>query len=345
MEQKVENKSFFKKVWYSITKFEQYPNMAMEGLKKAVKYLIMLTALVSVFSMVATLIQLKGMVGEFAQYVQNNIPEFSYANGKLSMNIQETLIIEDMGETGIDRFVINTLTETEEQKQQIEKDNSINGITVFLYNDEIMLKTKVEDNQEATQSYTYSEFIANYTGQNIEKFNKSEFVQYLTTGDMTSFYFQYAVSMFVYLLIVNVLLALLDALEIAVLGLITTTIARIKMRFGAIYTMAIYSLTLPMILNVIYIIINLFTDFTITYFQVAYVTIAYIYLAAAIFILKDDFIKKMQEVEKIKQEQLNVREEIKEENQDKKEEDSNNKDNEKDKKEDKKDDEPQGSEA
>lgn len=313
MEQKVKNKSFFKKVWYSITKFEQYPNMAMEGLKKAVKYLIMLTALVSVFSMVATLIQLKGMVGEFAQYVQNNIPEFSYANGKLSMNIQETLIIEDMGDTGIDRFVINTLTETDEQKEQVEKENTINGTTIFLYNDEVILKTKTDENQEAKQQYTYSEFIANYTGKDIDKFNKTEFIQYLTKGDMTSFYFQYAVSMFVYLLIVNVLLALLDALEIAILGLITTTIARIKMRFGAIYTMAIYSLTLPMILNVLYIIINLFTDFTITYFQVAYVTIAYIYLAAAIFILKDDVIKKMQEVEQIKQEQLNVREEIKEE--------------------------------
>ena len=57
------------------------------------------------------------------------------------------------------------------------------------------------------------------------------------------------------------------------------------------------------------------------YFQVAYITIAYICLAATIFIIKDDFIKKMQEVEKIKQEQLKVREEIKEEQEKKEEED------------------------
>ena len=84
-----------------------------------------------------------------------------------------------------------------------------------------------------------------------------------------------------------------------------------------------------------------------TYFQVAYTTIAYIYLAAAIFILKDDFIKKMQEVMKIKQEQKNVREEIKRQ-EEKKEEPKEDK--EQKKKEDKEDDEsdgdePQGSEA
>ena len=313
MEQKIEKISFFKKVWYSITKFEQYPNMAMEGLKRAVKYLIILTAIISVFTMAGTLIQLKNMVGEFAQYVQNNIPEFSYSEGKLSMNTDNTLVIEDMADKGIDRIVINTLTESNEQKEQVENENSVNGITIFLYNDEIVLKTKIDDTQEAKQQFTYSEIISNYTVKNMDKFNKNEFVQYLTKGDMTSFYFQYAVSMFVYLFIVNVLLALLDALEIAILGLITTIIARIKMRFIAIYNMAIYSLTLPMILNVLYLIVNLFTDFTITYFQVAYITIAYIYLVAAIFILKDDVIKKMQEVEKIKQEQLNIREEIKKE--------------------------------
>ena len=53
----------------------------------------------------------------------------------------------------------------------------------------------------------------------------------------------------------------------------------------------------------LYIIVNYFTTFTISYFQVAYITIAYIYLAAVIFLLKDDLLKKLEEVEKIKKEQ------------------------------------------
>ena len=60
-------------------------------------------------------------------------------------------------------------------------------------------------------------------------------------------------------------------------------------------------------------------------FLPAYITIAYIYLAATIFILKDDVIKKMQEVEQIKQEQLKVREEIeKQEKQEEKNKEENN---------------------
>ena len=113
--------------------------------------------------------------------------------------------------------------------------------------------------------------------------------------------------------------------------------------------MAVYSFTLPMILEIIYIIINYFTDFKIKYFQVAYTTIAFIYLAAAIFILKDDFIKKMQEVLRIKQEQKNVREEIKQQEEENDESEDGKDEDEQKKKEndedDNNDDEPQGSEA
>ena len=326
MEEKVEKINFFKKIWYSITKFEQYPRMAMGGLKRAIKYLILLTAIVTLFVMIGSLLQMKTLVEDLANYVQDNIPEFSYSDGKLIVQSETPIVIDNVEYIGIDRIVINTLSETDENKEQVEKDNLIIGTTIFFFDDEIILKSKSESDEIVRQPYTYSDFIAGYTGENVEQFNKTEFVQFLTSEKMRAFYGNYALSIFIYLLIVNVMVALLDSLEIALLGWITTTVARIRMRFSAIYNMAIYSLTLPMILNILYIVINYFTSFTITYFQVAYITIAYIYLAASIFILKDDFIKKMQEVEKIKQEQVNVREEI-EEQEEKKEEEEKKEDN------------------
>lgn len=344
--EEVVNINFFKKVWYSITKFEQYPAMATEGLKRAIKYLIMLTAIVTVFVMIGSILQMKTLVTNLAKYVEDNIPEFSYAKGKITMDTENPIVINEVEYTGIDRIVINTLTENDEQKEQVEKDNAIAGTTIFFFNDEIVLKSQFEKDETVRQVYTYSDFIANYTGKYIEEFNKTEFVQYLTSGEMTNFYIQYGLTMFIYLLIVNIMATLLNALEIALLGWITTTIARIRIRFVAIYNMAIYSLTLPIFLNILYVVINYFTTFTITYFQVAYITIAYIYLATVIFLLKDDLIKKLQEVEKIKQEQLKVREEIKEEEQEKKEEkDKDNKEDKKDKKGKEDNDEPQGSEA
>ena len=325
MNEKVKNINFFKKVKYSITKFEEYPLMAAEGLKRAIKYLIILTAIVTFFIMIGSLIQLRTLIIDFSDYVQNNIPEFTYKDGNLSMQSEEQITIEDIGYTGIDKVIINTNLETDEQKNQIENEDLIEGNTIFFFDDEIILKSKSETDQVLRQSYFYSDFITNYTGEAINEFNKNEFVKYLTSENMSKFYLQFGATMFVYLLIVNVMVALLDSLEIAILGWITTIIARIKMKFVAIYNMAVYSLTLPMILNILYVVVNYFTDFTITYFQVGYITIAYIYLAATIFILKDDVIKKMQEVEQIKQEQLKVREEIKEqERQEEKEKEENN---------------------
>lgn len=342
--EKVVNKKFFKKVWYSITKFEQYPAMAMEGLKSAIIYLIILTAIVSLFAMIGSLIETNKMMKGLAQYIQDNIPEFTVTEGKLSMEIAEPIIIENIEEMAIDRIVINPLAETEEQKAQSESENLMVGITVFLFKDQVVLETKAENSEVFKQQYTYNDFVASYTGENIQTFNKSELVEYLTSQKMMQFYLRYAGSLFVYILSANIIVALLETLEIALLGWITTGIARIKMKFVAIYNMAIYSITLPMILNILYIIINYFTDFTITYFQVAYVTIAYIYLAASIFILKDDFIKKMQEVQKIRQEQEKVKEEIEEQKKQKEDEEETE-----DKKEKKKDDgqgeEPQGSQA
>ena len=310
---------FFQKVWYSITNFEKYPTMAVEGLKRAIKYLIMLTAIVTVFVTIGAVIELKLLISDLTKYVDENIPQFSYVDGNLNMEMDETILIENIEQVGIDRIVINTLTENNEQKEQIEKEN-LKGTTVFLFKDEIILKAQIEENQTVRQAYTYNDFVTSYAGQGVEKFEKTEFVKYLTSDKMNTLYLSYGTTMFIYMLVVNIFVALLDALEIGILGLITMTIVRIRTKFVAIYNMAVYSLTLPMILNILYIVINYFTDFTITYFQVGYITIAYIYLAATIFILKDDVIKKMQEVEQIKQEQLKVREEIEEKEQEKQKE-------------------------
>lgn len=350
MEEKEEvvNINFFKKVWYSITKFEQYPAMATEGFQRAIKYLVTLTIVVTIFAMIGSLLQMNKLVNSLARYIEQNIPDFTVTDGKVNMELEQPIIIENVQYDSIDKIIVNPLAETDEQKEQSEKDETIVGTTIFFFKDEIILKSKIDDEQTARQKYTYNDFVASYTGENIPTFNKTELVEYLTSYRMMQFYTRYGLSIFVYLLLINIIYALLDALEIAILGWFTATLAKIKMRFVAIFNMAVYALTLSMILNILYMVINYFVTFKITYFQVAYITIAYIYLAATIFIIKDDFIKKMQEVARIKQEQKKVKEEIKEQEEKKeqpREKDKEEKKEKKNKKEDDEGEEPQGSEA
>ena len=350
-ENQVKKLNFFKKIWYSIVKFEKYPDMAAEGVMSAIKYLVILVAIVSFFIVIGSTVDMYKMVGELSTYIESNIPEFSYENGKITMETELPIVIEDIKYSGIDKIVINPFAETEEEKNKSKEENKIIGTEIFFFKDQIILKNETENNQVTEQPYTYQDFISSYVQENIEKFNKADLVEYLVSKNMYSYYLNYALSLIVYLFIVNILVALIDTLELSVLGWITTILIRMRMRFTAVYNMSIYAFTLSMILNIVYIIINYFTDFTISYFQIAYILIAYVYLAATIFIIKDDFIKKQQEVERIKQEQEKVREEIKEQEREKKEENPETKkkkkkeDTDKKEKDNEQGGEPNGSEA
>ena len=63
--------------------------------------------------------------------------------------------------------------------------------------------------------------------------------------------------------------------------------------------MAVYAITLPTILDMVYVAINAFYRYSINYFDLMYMLISSIYMIASIFILKSDFNKKQGEVQKI----------------------------------------------
>ena len=333
----LKNISFFKKVWYSITKFEKYPDMAIEGFSSAIKYLFILTAIITVFLTISSLIEMHKLVENLAKYIEDNIPEFTYQDGKVNMELSEDMVIDNIQYDGIDRIILSPNTEEDVAKEQVITNNEIVGVTVLFFKDQIILRSKNENNAINEQEYTYQDFIKGYTQEDIKQFNKTDLIDYMTGTGMNNYYYRYTVSSFIYLLFLALVSSLLNAVQIAILGLVTALVARIKITFVAIFNMAIYALTLPTILNIVYIVINYFTTFTISYFQVAYTTIAYIYLAATIFLIKDDFIKKQQEVEKIKQEQKKVREEIERQEQKKPEDKEEKKQEDKKKKDEKKD--------
>ena len=343
--EKNKNINFFKKVWYSITKFEKYPDMAAEGVYKAIKYITILMIVLSIFLTISSLIESKKMVTDLSQYIQDNIPDFSYQDGKVSMDIEQPILLDNIQYNGIDYIIINPNLENDTDKDSYKNENGKIGTTVYFFKNQIILENKNENGEKQTQEYTYQDFIQSYTQENITQFNKEELVDYLRSEKMNLFYIRYSMSIIIYLVLMNIIVGLLDSVELAVLGWITSLTARIKMRFTAIFNMAIYSLTLSIILNCIYVIINYFTDFTIEYFSIAYITIAYVYLAASIFIIKDDYLKKQEIVEKIKQEQEKVREEIKEQERQKEEKKEKKEKEEKKEEKENNNEEPKGSEA
>ena len=165
---RVVNINFFKKVWYSITKFEKYPEMATEGLGRALKYLAMMCAFITVFMTISSFIEMKKVVFNLSEYIEQNIPEFSYEDGQIQMDTEEPIIIDNIQYDGINRIIINPLLESDEEKEKFEAENDATGVTIYFFKNQIVMRTKVDNIDTKISPYTYKDFVQNYAGNDVK---------------------------------------------------------------------------------------------------------------------------------------------------------------------------------
>ena len=345
--EKVRKEGFFKKVWNSITKIEKYPEMAAQGLGKAFSYICKVVAILAIVVCLGMMYQAYQMVQEGVQYLQNEFPEFSYKDGILTIQSEEPITISAEN-SYVGEVIIDTKTEDEKTINQYVAQVEDYGDGIIILKDQVKVKNSAV---MGTINYEYKEILGQ---MGITEFQKQDVINYMNSSQMINFYISIFITIFVYTFAMYLLTTLSNAVFLAVFGYLTTWITKIRMRFVAVFNMAVYSLTLSTILNMMYIAINIFVPFTMEYFQVMYVTVAAIYLIAAIFLLKSEYIKRQMELMKIAEAQEIVRKELEEKEQEEKEkrerEEEKKKRKEKDKKEEKKNkekqsEEPQGSGA
>ena len=222
------------------------------------------------------------------------------------------MIIES-GEEVVPIVIINTMaTEEQENEYKNKLEQYENGI--ILLNDRIIYKNEML-NQNI--EYKYQDIADTYQ---ITEFTKEEISDFIANFDMTRLYSSFFFIITIYMFILYFTSTLVDAFMLAVLGFIVARIIGIKIKFKASFNMGVYALTLPIILNLIYIVVNAFTGFTIEYFQWMYTTISYIYMIVAILMIKADLINRQAELMKIVEEQEKVKQEIEEQERKKEEE-------------------------
>ncbi len=133
-------------------------------------------------------------------------------------------------------------------------------------------------------------------------------------------YIAFFITMAIYLFIIYFSTVLVDALLYSVLGYITGIFSRLRLKYSATYNIAVHSLTLPIILNLVYMIVNQLTGYTIQYFDIMYMAITCIYIITSILMIKSDMIKQQMELSKIISEQEKIKQELARQEQEKKEE-------------------------
>ena len=343
---KIKKQGFFQKVWTSITKIEEYPDMAAQGLGKAFAYLCKLVVILAIVLCFGMLFQTHQILQEGIQYLQNEFPEFSYKDGILKVSSEQMLMISEK-DSYVGKTIIDTNTQEEQTKNQYLNEIEKAGGGILILNDEVILKNGIVS---VTIHYKYQDLLGQI---GITEFNKQSMINYVNGSQIIGVYISVFITIFIYSFMIYLITTLSNVVFLSIFGYLTTWMARIKMRFLAVFNMSVYALTLSIFLNILYILVNIFVDFNMEYFQVMYVSVAAIYLVAAIFLLKTEFIKQQMELMKIVEVQEMVRKDKEQKEQAEKQEqekkDTEKKDKEQEKEDENKDvgsnGEPQGSNA
>lgn len=311
MEQE-EKISFINKFRISIFKLENYGLFLIEKVWTSFKYLILLVFLVSIIMSLLLTYDRYNKIQRAYNYINNELPDFTYSDGKLSF--------ENYVEGYDERYNFKIIIDTKdlEEKKINEYKNKIFGddTGILVLNDRIVYLTGLTES-----SILYKDI-------NFKIYDKESLINQINTIGLYSILVSMIISDFISFVIYNMLFTLMAVLVVASVGYMASFICKIKIRYSSVTTLAIYSLTLSIVLKGIYEVVNVYTGFVIRNFDKMYLFIAFIYIIASMFMIKSDLVKQNLELQKI----LEVQKNVKEEEQQEEQEDDNKEDEEKDKK-------------
>lgn len=301
-EVKPKKTSFYKKVWYSITKFDRYLEMALEGVGRAIKYLLQITAIfVLIISLIGVYDTNKNLQ-EFKQNIKENVPDFKYSEGTVSLKTEENKVykLQDTN-FGLGTIIIDLNVEDEniisEYENSILNSEESTKTGIIILKDKIMqVSNKIENEEGKTATtLTYDQVLQNLFGSSNIELTKQSILDYLDGEGKIYIYIINFVAYFIAYFILYISSALIYVLILALIGFLSGIFLKMKLRFSVMFNISVYAFTLSNILNIIYFVLNYFTGITIKYFNIAYMALAYVYLVTIIFLIKSDFFKKQKE--------------------------------------------------
>ncbi len=312
---------FFVRLKNAIINFDEYKTFSEEKISSAIKYILKLVLIFTFIIAIALTWKVVQEANILINDFKNECPEFSFKDNLLVIEGDNKKIVKG-DESGYFGFIVDS---EKEKLSDVEEAGDYQRVIAVL-KDKIVIKNV--DNIET--SSTYKQLGQSYNFNNL---NKTSILQFLSGNNMTKIFAIFAAISFVYLYVVYLIQILLDILLLSVVGYLFSKIIGIKFKYKSIFNMSAYALTLSIILYIIYIVVNLFTGFTIKHFEIAYNAIAYIYIITAMLMIKSDLIKQQIEVGKIVEEQKKIREEKKKEEEREKEQPKDDKPKKEDKKE------------
>lgn len=281
---------FFKRVKTAIIGFEKYKIFADENVSKAILYFFKMILIFVVFATFATTYPLTNTIKQGVDYIKTDVPDFSISGDKLTVDSEEPIITtnEDMSLM----IALNPIISNEEVNGFFNENKKYDNIALFT-------EGKLYLSLASTSGIMAYDYKTLTQTLGIDSISKQQIIEYFDNSGYMQLFTGIFMLMFAYLLLSYIIVTLMDVVIISVLALLTSKIYKAGLNYKQCFNMSIYALTLPIILNILYVLINTFTGFTIQYFQIMYNLISYIYIIAAILIIKSDFNKTASDMIKV----------------------------------------------
>lgn len=286
--------SFFKRVKTAVLKFDEYEKFLVEDMKKAFGYFFKIITAFSLVLAIACIYKVNTESEKIVQILENEFPNFSISNNQLQLEDIEGF------EYYFDKLDFAVIIENETMKTTDYQN------CIYLLKDKIIIK--------------YDEGLKEITYKNAQLNNstKQSIINAYKTQDKIVLYGIMSLTMFTLSFAIYTIIFLLDVVTLSIIGLIISSLIKTKFKFKHIFKISIYAMTLPIILYLLYAVANIVWGTTIKYFEIGYDAISYIYIITVLLMMKSDIIKNMQELQKVMDEQKNVREELQREKQEEK---------------------------
>ena len=203
-EKSSEKINFFKDVLKSIKDLDKYEDYALELPRNAFKYLFKLVLIFSAIICVCYTYQIVQNLNNMYESFKNILPDFSYTQGVLTLDSEETIVIEEYKDV-LGKVIIDT-------NGTIEKYEQDKDVGILLLKDKCVVLSNSGIGQV---TYNYEELAKNY---GLTEFTKNDIINSVESINIISLYTSVYFVIFVYFFIIYFITIFMDVLLLSVLA-------------------------------------------------------------------------------------------------------------------------------
>lgn len=279
--------NFFERIYYSIFKFDKYDIFLEEKKSIATRYILILTLLATLLISFIEVFTFIKVYDRGRNYIlQNKLPEFVFQDGKLHFSEK----VENYDEQVKYYFLANTDDLNDEQRREILNKTIDYRYSLILFEDKVVF---------SVNGFSTSYNIADYSDAlDISELNNQEFIEIMNSLSPIKVFGMVFGMVGISMYVAQILATFMNILLLFLSGILICRFINLALNKSAIYNITCYSITLSIVVTLIYDIFYFITNREITNMDTVYLILAYIYLIASLFIIKQEVSKQKIEIKK-----------------------------------------------